>query len=171
MPHKFTPNSYRIEGDVAYIELTRHDKTIRAVAMIDVEDLERVISHRRWHANWSAFTNSFYCGCNYPRTALHRFILSAPDDMEVDHDNHDTLDCRKQNIRLCTHSENQQNRGNLPPGKSGFRNVVWDKSRQSWRVLIQINGKGHHFGYFKDVAEAGLVAERERKLLHGDFAT
>jgi hypothetical protein len=40
---------------------------------------------------------------------MHRFIMDPPDHLYVDHINNNRADNRRQNLRLATHKENQQN--------------------------------------------------------------
>jgi len=42
---------------------------------------------------------------------LHRLIMNPPANMQIDHVNKNKLDNRRINLRVCTHSENQMNRG------------------------------------------------------------
>lgn len=41
---------------------------------------------------------------------LHRLIMGNPEGYDIDHINHNTLDNRKENLRLFTRSENSKNR-------------------------------------------------------------
>src|SRR5438034_8205921 len=41
--------------------------------------------------------------------SMHREVLKAPKDMQVDHKNMNKLDNRKENLRVCTHQQNQFN--------------------------------------------------------------
>lgn len=41
---------------------------------------------------------------------LHRFLMNSPEGLIVDHINHQTLDNRRENLRVVTHSENMKNR-------------------------------------------------------------
>lgn len=46
---------------------------------------------------------------NSDRKYLHRLIVGAEKGQVVDHINHNTLDNRKDNLKICTHSENRLN--------------------------------------------------------------
>ena len=63
--------------------------------------------------------------------------MNCPRDKVIDHINHDTLDNRKSNLRICTHFENQQN---LRSNKSGIVGVH-KRARGSWVGKISKNNK------------------------------
>lgn len=46
----------------------------------------------------------------YKEVYLHRYIMNPPDDMTIDHINHDPLDNRRENLRICTQAENNKNK-------------------------------------------------------------
>jgi hypothetical protein len=85
-----------------------------------------------------------------------------PDGYEVDHINQIPHDNRINNLRLVTHSQNQQNRRGAQKNNlsSGVRGVHFEKSRGKWRASIGVHGGTKFLGRydFKQDAEAAYAA-------------
>jgi len=96
---------------------------------------------------------------------LHRIIMKITNPkIIIDHENFNTLDNRKKNLRIIPCSNNSQHRKSKNSNnKSGYRNVSWNKSINKWVVQLQINGKNTILGKFDDVEEANLFAIEMRK--------
>lgn len=139
----------------------------------------------RWHASWDKHIKDFYAVASeylgyindkpkYKTHYLHREILNAEKEIQVDHIKHyihSSLDNRKQNLRLTNSSQNNKNKnGKHSNNTSGYRNVSWFDSYQKWVVQLQINGKNTIVGKFDDVDEAGQFAEQKRNELYGEYA-
>jgi len=88
---------------------------------------------------------------------MHRQILrlSYKDSKQVDHINRDGLDNRRCNIRICSVSQNLQNRKGW--GLSQYKGVSWFSPRRKWRARIQVNEKTLYLGYYSDEIEAAKV--------------
>ena len=68
-------------------------------------------------------------------------------------------------------SKNNFNSVYKSKNKSGYRNVFYNKERDTWTIYITINKKTKFFGSYEDVELAGLVAEEARRKYHGEFFT
>ena len=101
---------------------------------------------------------------------MHRIITSCPEGMEVDHKNENKLDNRRENLRVCTHRQNQSRQGLQRNNKSGFVGVSWDKSREKWASCLYVKGRAIHLGRFDDCIEAAKVYDREARNYLGEFA-
>lgn len=93
---------------------------------------------------------------------MHRrlFDLRAGDSREVDHVNGDGLDNRRENLRVVTHAQNQQNRritGNRG-AKSPHRGVHPCKQTGRWSAQVTLNGRAHWLGRFDTEEEAAQAA-------------
>lgn len=88
--------------------------------------------------------------------ALHRDIMQCPEGLVVDHINGNTLDNRKKNLRVVSHSQNQLNPNNKPLSNNalGIRGVVWNKHRKKYKASITWEGKDIFLGYTDDFFEA-----------------
>jgi hypothetical protein len=165
-------NDYEIRGDTTAIFLRRKDGTMLE-ALIDTEDFDKVNAYAgRWVPQWNSSVRSFYVvkvksrrrGMSDPRVRLrlHRIITDCPDSMEVDHLNHNALDNRKCNLKVCTHSENMKNMKNFI-GYQTKGTVYWHKAKRYWVSQIVIEGKTIFQKYSK---EKSIVEEAlKNKLL------
>ena len=91
--------------------------------------------------------------------SLHSMIAGTPEGMETDHINGDTLDNRRQNLRVCTNSENQMNRGKPKNNTSGLKGVSFHKSTKKYQAYIYRDGRQIHLGVFDILEEAGRVRD------------
>lgn len=84
------------------------DSEIRGYALVDDENFEWL---NQW--KWSHLKSYDYTGYVVKRKngfiLMHRLIMDTPKGMEVDHINGNSLDNRKENLRNCTHQQNQCN--------------------------------------------------------------
>lgn len=77
--------------------------------VIDLEDVDKCKNYK-WFLSFDEILNSFYVKTSKYPYSLHRVIMNCPKGFVVDHINHNTLDNRKENLRICTHAENMKNR-------------------------------------------------------------
>lgn len=101
---------------------------------------------------------------------MHRFIMSAPRGMEVDHINGDTLDNRRENMRLCSRLQNGRNRKRPKNNTSGFKGVWWNKTCNKWEAEIRVNNKRIYLGHYSDPEEAARAYDEAAVEHFGDFA-
>ena len=137
------------------------------VAVVDDEDFEHINQF-----NW-CYSNQGYAvrheqGHHQGLLLMHRIILPPPDEMEIDHINHNGLDNQKNNLRICTRSQNLQNRFIFKNNSSGYKGIYPDRNK--WRVQIRINKIKINLGSFSSPHEAALAYDKAAKELFGVFA-
>lgn len=91
---------------------------------------------------------------------LHRLIMGFPENKIIDHINGNTLDNRRNNLRICSNSENIIKGKLRTNNKSGVSGVRFDKERKKWTASIKIMYKQHFLGQFKTKKEA-IMARKE----------
>mgnify|MGYP000848918023 CR=1 FL=1 len=104
-----------------------------------------------------------------PQIAMHRAILNAPLHLLVDHINHDTLDNRRENLRLCSASQNNMNKRLNRRSTSGHKGVSWDASEGQWAVKIKVNRREIWLGRYDNIDDAVAAYRNGSLQYHGDF--
>lgn len=162
----------RIEGDVAFIPLTKG-----YVAMIDAADVP-LVEGTTWsaqeHRRKDGAIRTVYAvrkvGGRKGRTVLlHRVLMGEPPELEVDHEDGDGLHCRRKNMRTSTRAQNGKNLRLATDNTSGFKGVWWHKQREKWAAEITDGGKKHPLGLFRCKAAAAIAYAKESQRLHGEF--
>lgn len=153
------------------IELTRGQVTI-----VDSEDYNE-LNQYKWSANKMGKTQHYYAVRKSPRAEgaqktilMHREIMKVPNGMHTDHINHNPLDNRKANLRVCTNSQNQMNSKKQSNNTSGVTGVYWNKSAQKWQAGIMIEQKQIHLGFSRSLFEACCARKSAENKYFGKFA-
>jgi hypothetical protein len=102
---------------------------------------------------------------------MHRFIMNAPDGLDVDHIRPmDTLDNRRSNLRLATESQNAMNRRIQSNSETGCKGVSRTAKSGNYRARITINGEVICLGTRKTKKAASALYWEAALKYHGEFA-
>jgi len=92
--------------------------------------------------------------------SMHRRIMKAKPGQQIDHINGNGIDNRKENLRICTQSVNQQNR-HIPRGLSMYQGVSWSEQGKKWQAQITKDRILNHLGYFEKEEDAARAYNRK----------
>ncbi len=146
------------------------------VAIVDDEDYDFLMQWK-WYAGKAG--RRYYAVRNTrnqkmgspPIIFMHRVIVNAPEDKDIDHKNHNALDNRKVNLRICTRSENMANVRPQTNRISQYKGVSQTgRRKQAWRSRIKHNYITIYIGYYASEIEAAKAYDKKAKELFGEFA-
>jgi len=161
---RFDPNEVVIYHDYAEIVHYSRDNRESGRSKIDLDKVE-LIEGIKWALDKDGYSVTSIDGV---RTCMHRLIMNAPRHLFVDHINHDTMDNRVSNLRICTHQENSRNKKKVK-NESGHTGVILDKRRNKWQARIKVDYKHIFLGYFDDIEDA-IKARKEAEIKYfGEF--
>jgi hypothetical protein len=153
----------------------RNRRGLDLVALVDDEDYERVARFRwnplRRRLGGYYATRAVYGPERLPSGKLkkhtiylHRFVMNAPPDREVDHRDLDGLNCVRSNMRLATPRQNRAN----TPGLSRDGRVYKGVRRESrhWGATCD----GRYVGTFRTAEEAARAYDAAARRAFGEFA-
>jgi hypothetical protein len=139
-----------------------------ALAMIDSQDAD-LLRYR-----WSPSGDYVGGTVGGQRVLMHRLIMERAlnrqldGEIFVDHQNGNTRDNRRENLRLADRFQNAQNQRRHSNNTSGYRGV--SKVGTRWQARIAAYGRRIHLGYHDTPEQAYSAYCEAARVHHGAFA-
>lgn len=134
-----------------------------------IDDIDWDLCMYSWNlGNWNYVRRN-----NKPYDLLHINIAKRINLLgEIDHKNRDPLDCTRNNLRQCTHTQNSTNTDvyNKKNKTSIFKGVHWHIKSCKYVARITINGLLMHLGYFNNEIDAAKEYDKNARLYFKEFA-
>lgn len=146
-------------------------RTNKGTAFIVDADIAEILVGMRIYERPARDGVYLYLSISGVSVGLHRFIIGDEcKGLVVDHRNRNTLDNRRENLRVCTSGENTKNQGKRKKNTSGYKGVFIHGKRSRWMARIESNNKGYYLGSYETKEAAARAYDRGAIKLHGQFA-
>lgn len=150
------------------IELTQGYVTI-----VDDADF-KAVSYFKWYALRGAkgvYAARRNVRGQYPRILLmHRYLLDAPEGIEVDHIDNDSLNNTRSNLRLATKSQNGASTRRFDSDGNVKRTRGVGFYRNKWTASIKVDGRSIYLGRYDTEVDAQHVYDDAARKYFGEFA-
>ena len=188
-------NRHELSDKVTIVDDEDYEKVIEAITSYKKDGTPKKNTGRVYL--WTSTSGKNYAACNKKKYRhIHRIIMNNPSGLDIDHINGDTLDNRKENLRICTRAQNAQNRPLRKDSASGYKGVYEVKKPQR-RKYIKKSGEVTYrehmpkkrfyayignpeattktprnikLGYFHTAEEAAECYDRKAIEMYGEFA-
>ena len=140
------------------------------IVLIDDEDYDKIKCYN-WHLIKRRKDGGIYIQAHSKNKTIHfhRLIMNCPKGLYVDHINHDTLDNRKCNLRICTNSENNINKFKIKKFTTSIYKGVTKTEYNTYKAEIRFNGTHLRLGSFKTEDQAAIAYNIACLKYHGEF--
>ena len=167
------PNEIVSQDNKITTILTKSKKYGNHIVEIDSDDYD-IIKVYYWRIAKKPNRDKYYIKTNInskKHLFLHRLIMNLYDtNLEIDHIDNNTLNNKKENLRICNRTENMHNRIKYVNNKSGYKGVYFSKVLKKWHSRIQNNKEHIHLGYFNDIKDAAIAYNKAAVEYHGEYA-
>lgn len=170
-------NDYIDCGDYIKIKIMDTHNNL-SYCLVDKEDYDKVKMHR-WHVFKGKNKQTGYACTNIQiegkqrSIRMHRLLLDVLDNEEwqVDHINHNGLDNRRSNIRLCKHYENSMNSSKIS-NNAPYKGVSIKKLKKglSYPAHIKCNNRIYRIGTYSNAIDAAKAYDYAAMCLFKKFA-
>lgn len=134
--------------------------------LFDPEDAE-LVSSRGWHLSKLGYV----AGKEHRRERpLHRLLIEADSDLDIDHINRDKTDYRRGNLRVCSHQHNCFNQKRKKTNTTGYIGVSYAKNMGKYESYIHKDGVKYGLGYYSSPIEAAFVRDAAADYFFGEYS-
>jgi hypothetical protein len=139
--------------------------------LVSVADLDQFLDHPGGWFCGTANGSHRYIQSNRLKIRLHTILMNRPNGKTVDHINGDTMDNRRENLRVVSSAQNSKNMRSRLGSTSQFVGVYWCKTIYKWAAQVKdIDGTTLHLGTYIEEQDAALIRDAASYHLHGDMA-
>lgn len=166
-------NKIKLVGRLAFIDISTK-KYPRARAVVDRSDLPALMGNTRRCYATRVNPHKIYVTRSIGtigREFMHRIILGITDPTTlVDHEDGDTFNNRRQNLRSAAPSSNRFNSKKNCNNTSGFRGVTFRNRATPWEASIGRRQNYRYLGKFSTRREAAMAYDRAARNISPLFA-
>jgi hypothetical protein len=156
----YDPNDFIIDGDICKIGHYNLKCEFVGYTEIDTKNVEKC-KPLKWRLD-NGYAHNDKVGY------IQNFIMGTKE--KIDHIDRNRGNNKENNLRLCTHKENNYNKSMRSNNTSGYIGVYWHKKCLRWIAQITKSGIVTSLSSFKTPEEAALAYNEAVIKEHGDFA-
>jgi len=156
-----------ISKDSVLISLTQNK-----YAEIDKKDLCKVFNRNWWAKKDKCTWYAYGKDGNKNLISMHRLLMAANSDEEVDHIDGNGLNNKRNNLRICNRKQNTRNRNKSKVRKfsSNFIGVSFNKNLGKYISFIGYDNIQETIGHFEDEIDAAKARDERAKEVFKEFA-
>lgn len=170
----FYPNKYvavTIDGaSCCHIVCYANDGHETGRILIDASDISTCQQYR-WHVEYSKKREVVYGAASIKgRTIrIHRLLLNPQENMQVDHINHNGLDNRRCNLRICNNRDNNCNKNFAMAKRASKLSTGIRILNGRYYARIMVHKKEIALGGYNSLHEAVEARRKAEKEYFGEY--
>lgn len=144
------------------------------ICEIDDEDYDKVKDYK-----WTYNGRYAVANIKSKTTNMHRLIImyykEIPKEQIIDHIDGNGINNKKDNLRICSQSNNQMNKSKTSSKTtSKYKGVCFDRNHGKWNACLEktihTKRKKFNLGLFESELEASIVYDINAIILFGEYA-
>ena len=166
MAHIKIPQEWTVTDGIAFIYIERRNGS-RHKVIASPEDVD-VLGQYRWCLCGKGYVWTHWARDDGRHVSMHSIVA----ERHIDHINHNPLDNRRENLRICTHQQNQMNKAASKNKIVKYKGVTVEThlKKKPFRAIINVCGKKRCLGRHATALKAALIYDAAALEYHGEFA-